>query len=132
MMNALGECIGALGMIPCCPCPNPFHNVSQGAVGLVSRFGQFYKVRRPYYDQSSAYFDHSPSTPVWSRSMSALKMLESSVSRLIKGWFARGGSGKLTIFADVKIQLTSVPRQTVQTKDNVSVEVDSVICWHGK
>ena len=25
---------------------------------------------------------------------------------------------------DVKIQLTSVPRQTVQTKDNVSVEVD--------
>jgi len=33
---------------------------------------------------------------------------------------------------DVKIQLTPVPRQTVQTKDNVSVEVDSVICWHGE
>lgn len=32
--------------------------------------------------------------------------------------------------ADVKIQLTTVPRQTVQTKDNVSVEVDSVISWH--
>lgn len=44
MMNVLGECIGALGMIPCCPCPNPFNNISQGAVGLVSRFGQFYKV----------------------------------------------------------------------------------------
>lgn len=44
MMNVLGECIGALGMIPCCPCPNPFNNVSQGSVGLVSRFGQFYKV----------------------------------------------------------------------------------------
>jgi len=31
---------------------------------------------------------------------------------------------------DVKIQLTGVPRQMVQTKDNVSVDVDSVICWH--
>ena len=33
---------------------------------------------------------------------------------------------------DVKIQLSPVPRQNVQTKDNVSVEVDSVICWHGR
>lgn len=31
---------------------------------------------------------------------------------------------------DVKIQLTTVPPQTVQTKDNVSVIVDSVISWH--
>lgn len=28
---------------PCCPLPNPFKSVKQGSVGLVSRFGQFYK-----------------------------------------------------------------------------------------
>lgn len=62
MMNALGSCIGTIGMIPCCPCPNPFKEVAQGSVGksratalgpegiigltdlgLISRFGQFYK-----------------------------------------------------------------------------------------
>ncbi|AFR94484.2 stomatin family protein [Cryptococcus neoformans] len=93
MMNVLGECIGALGMIPCCPCPNPFNNVSQGSVGLVSRFGQFYKSVDP--------------------GLVKVNVCTENV-RVV----------------DVKIQLTSVPRQTVQTKDNVSVEVDSVICWH--
>ena len=43
MLQALGTCIGLLGAVPCCPCPNPFRNVQQGSVGLVSRFGQFYK-----------------------------------------------------------------------------------------
>jgi erythrocyte band 7 integral membrane protein len=58
MMNMLGACVGNIGMIPCCPCPNPFKDVrkcsrsfihrrpniaEQGSVGLVSRFGQFYK-----------------------------------------------------------------------------------------
>lgn len=42
-------------------------------------------------------------------------------------WF---GGTELTPPVDVKIQLTGVPRQMVQTKDNVSVDVDSVICWH--
>ena len=46
-MNALGACIGTIGMIPCCPCPNPFKEVDQGSVGLVSRFGQFYKAVDP-------------------------------------------------------------------------------------
>jgi len=31
---------------------------------------------------------------------------------------------------DVKIQLISVPQQRVTTKDNVSLELDSVIYWH--
>jgi hypothetical protein len=26
-------------------CPNPYKRVEQGSVGLISRFGQFYKVR---------------------------------------------------------------------------------------
>lgn len=59
-LQGLGTVVGFLGAIPCCPCPNPFRNVhqgkahlthrptlshalSQGSVGLVTRFGQFYK-----------------------------------------------------------------------------------------
>jgi erythrocyte band 7 integral membrane protein len=59
-LNGLGSVLGFCGAIPCCPCPNPFRNVQQGtftpksslhieftpitgSVGLVSRFGQFYK-----------------------------------------------------------------------------------------
>ncbi|CAL1700096.1 unnamed protein product [Somion occarium] len=43
LLQVLGSCVGFLGAVPCCPCPNPFRNVQQGSVGLVSRFGQFYK-----------------------------------------------------------------------------------------
>ncbi|WWC57947.1 uncharacterized protein I303_100482 [Kwoniella dejecticola CBS 10117] len=93
MMNGLGSCIGNIGMIPCCPFPNPFKNIDQGSVGLISRFGQFYKSVDP--------------------GLVKVNVCTESV-RVV----------------DVKIQLTSVPRQTVQTKDNVSVDVDSVICWH--
>ena len=46
MIQGLGGCVGTIGMIPCCPLPNPFKSVDQGSVGLVSRFGQFYKVRQ--------------------------------------------------------------------------------------
>jgi hypothetical protein len=43
-INALGLCLGVCGAIPCCPFPNPYKRVEQGSVGLISRFGQFYKV----------------------------------------------------------------------------------------
>lgn len=43
LMQVLGTCTGFCGAIPCCPLPNPFREVQQGSVGLVSRFGQFYK-----------------------------------------------------------------------------------------
>jgi hypothetical protein len=48
MINGLGEVIGTLGAIPCCICcPNPFKKVDQGNVGLVTRFGRFYKAVDP-------------------------------------------------------------------------------------
>ncbi|RUS12573.1 stomatin family protein, partial [Endogone sp. FLAS-F59071] len=48
MMNALGSCCGFFGSIPCCLCcPNPYKRVAQGYVGLVSRFGKFYKCVDP-------------------------------------------------------------------------------------
>ncbi|GAA5870634.1 hypothetical protein JCM16303_001540 [Sporobolomyces ruberrimus] len=42
MINCLGGIAGTLGSIPCCfCCPNPYKQVQQGSVGLVSSFGQF-------------------------------------------------------------------------------------------
>ncbi|KAF8748545.1 prohibitin-like protein [Rhizoctonia solani] len=46
-MVPLGAAIGFFGAFPCCPCPNPFQEVQQGSVGLVTRFGQFYKAVDP-------------------------------------------------------------------------------------
>ncbi|BEJ13215.1 hypothetical protein CspHIS471_0303890 [Cutaneotrichosporon sp. HIS471] len=93
MMTGLGSCIGLFGQFPCLPLPNPYKEVRQGSVGLISRFGQFYKSVDPGLVEVN----------VCSETISVV---------------------------DVKIQLTTVPRQTVQTKDNVSVEIDSVISWH--
>lgn len=42
MINTLGGCIGTMGAIPCCIiCPNPYKPVSQGNVGLITKFGRF-------------------------------------------------------------------------------------------
>jgi len=48
MMNAIGAVIGFCGSFPCifC-CPNPYKRIPQGHVGLVSRFGKFYKCVDP-------------------------------------------------------------------------------------
>jgi hypothetical protein len=47
LLNGLGSIIGCIGAVPCCPCPNPYREVNQGAVGLVSRFGHFYRAVDP-------------------------------------------------------------------------------------
>lgn len=48
MINSLGTCIGTLGAIPCCiVCPNPYKPVSQGNVGLVTKFGRFARAVDP-------------------------------------------------------------------------------------
>lgn len=48
MINALGAIIGTMGAVPCCICcPNPYKSVSQGNVGLVTKFGKFYKAVDP-------------------------------------------------------------------------------------
>lgn len=47
-VNALGSIIGIMGAFPCCIiCPNPYKNVQQGNVGLVTKFGRFYKIVDP-------------------------------------------------------------------------------------
>ncbi|PHH89029.1 hypothetical protein CDD83_6758 [Cordyceps sp. RAO-2017] len=48
MINTMGECMGTMGAVPCCIlCPNPYKNVNQGNVGLVTKFGRFYKAVDP-------------------------------------------------------------------------------------
>ena len=48
MVNAIGAVIGTLGAVPCCICcPNPYKQVHQGNVGLVTKFGKFYKAVDP-------------------------------------------------------------------------------------
>lgn len=90
-MHGLGGIIGLLGAIPCCIiCPNPYKQVEQGSVGLVSRFGQFYKSVDP-----------------------GLVNVNPCTESLRK--------------VDVKIQIISIGRQSVITRDNVNVEIDSVI-----
>jgi len=90
MMHGLGAVVGVCGAIPCCPFPNPFQNVQQGSVGLVTRFGQFYKSVDP-----------------------GLVQVNVCTERLRT--------------VDVKVQISPIGRQTVITRDNVNVEIDSVI-----
>lgn len=48
MINTLGNCVGTFGAVPCCIiCPNPYKPVSQGNVGLVTKFGRFYRAVDP-------------------------------------------------------------------------------------
>ncbi|KAJ3283657.1 hypothetical protein HDU79_008876 [Rhizoclosmatium sp. JEL0117] len=47
-LGQCGDCCGFLGMFPCLPCfPNPYKAISQGTVGLVTRFGRYYKCVDP-------------------------------------------------------------------------------------
>lgn len=90
LLQGLGSCIGFVGAFPCCPFPNPFREVNQGAVGLVSRFGHFYRAVDPGLVQVNVCTE-------------SLKIV------------------------DVKIQIAPIGRQTVITRDNVNVEIDSVV-----
>ncbi|KAJ3210462.1 hypothetical protein HDU67_005271 [Dinochytrium kinnereticum] len=41
--SCVGTTLGYFGMLPCCCCCSPFRSVEQGFVGLISRFGRYYK-----------------------------------------------------------------------------------------
>lgn len=51
LVNSFGSFFGVLGMMPCCCCSNPYHDVQQGQVGLVTKFGELARV----VDPGSAY-----------------------------------------------------------------------------
>lgn len=93
MINALGNCIGTLGAIPCCViCPNPYKPVQQGNVGLVTKFGRFSRAVDP--------------------GLVRINPLSENI-----------------IQVDVKIQIVEVPKQVCMTRDNVSLQLTSVIYY---
>jgi len=93
-VNGLGVIVGPLGTIPCCICvPNPFKTVKQGNVGLVTKFGRFYKAVDPGLVEINPFSEH-------------------------------------LIQVDVKIQIVEVPQQICMTKDNVTLQLTSVIYYH--
>ncbi|KAF1834281.1 stomatin family protein [Decorospora gaudefroyi] len=93
MINTLGGCIGTLGAIPCCiVCPNPYKPVSQGNVGLVTKFGRFARAVDP-----------------------GLVYINPLSEQLVQ--------------VDIKIQIVEVPKQVCMTKDNVSLQLTSVIYY---
>ncbi|KAL8925570.1 MAG: hypothetical protein Q9208_003461 [Pyrenodesmia sp. 3 TL-2023] len=94
MINSLGSCLGFCGAIPgCIVCPNPYKPVSQGNVGLVTKFGRFYRAVDP-----------------------GLVKINPLSEKLIQ--------------VDVKIQIVEVPKQVCMTKDNVTLNLTSVIYYH--
>lgn len=94
VINALGSIIGGFGTLPCCfCCPNPYKSVPQGTVGLVTRFGQFYKAVDP---------------------------------GLVK---VNPLSEKLR-HVDVRIQVLDIPTQVSMTRDNVNINLSSVLYYH--
>ncbi|KAJ3023468.1 hypothetical protein HKX48_002895 [Thoreauomyces humboldtii] len=94
MMTCLGGVVGSFGSIPCCfVCPNPYKSVDQGSVGLVTRFGRYYKSVDP-----------------------GLHKINPITETLQK--------------ADIRIQIESIPTQSVMSQDNVMVMIDSVLYWH--
>lgn len=46
-VQACGSVFGRIGLVPCCPCQNPYKNVDQGYVGLVTKFGELARVVDP-------------------------------------------------------------------------------------
>jgi hypothetical protein len=48
MIDGIGTVIGTCGAIPCCVvCPNPYHPVQQGTVGLITKFGRLTRAVDP-------------------------------------------------------------------------------------
>lgn len=47
LVNSLGSFFGVFGMICCCPCRNPYHDVNQGEIGLITKFGELARVVDP-------------------------------------------------------------------------------------
>lgn len=48
MIQMLGTVLGTCGAVPCCVvCPNPYKPVTQGNVGLITKFGRFSRAVDP-------------------------------------------------------------------------------------
>lgn len=47
LVQSAGDFFGTVGLIPCCCCANPYKDVKQGFVGLITKFGELDRVVDP-------------------------------------------------------------------------------------
>eukprot|EP00834_Sanchytrium_tribonematis_P001562 NODE_39_length_35218_cov_0.479655.p25 type:complete len:236 gc:universal NODE_39_length_35218_cov_0.479655:6525-7232(+) len=94
MMTTIGDCLGFFGQVPCTALcfPNPMKQISQGNVGLVTKFGKCYKIVDP-------------------------------------GLHAINVATEKILAIDIRVKVEEIPKQYVMTRDNVGINVDSVLYW---
>ena len=128
-VNTIGSCIGFCGSVPwcvllsiiripaltvisCVVCPNPYKPVQQGNVGLVTKFGRFYRAVDPGLVKINPLSE---------------KLIQVDVKIQIVGKLRRTYHlGRIPC-----LQATAeVPKQICMTKDNVSLHLTSVIYYH--
>ena len=93
-------------------CPNPYKPVSQGNVGLVTKFGRFYRAVDPGLVKINPLSE---------------KLIQVDVKIQIVGMsnlYTHSSSGLANILS------TEVPKQVCMTKDNVNLQLTSVIYYH--
>ncbi|KAJ9091091.1 hypothetical protein QFC19_009265 [Naganishia cerealis] len=128
-INTLGGCLGFLGAIPCCPFPNPYKRVEQGSVGLVSRFGQFYKTMVSSSDLP--YASRREETKDWADQWHGHPVGNWWCSFWYVGHpqdWRRSEKQRILNPSPPLIPIAPAPTRINTTKR--TVDIDSVICWH--
>lgn len=93
LVHSFGKCFGNISLIPGCYCfPFPYKKVNQGSVGLVTRFGQFYKAVDPGLVKVNVFSEELRSV-------------------------------------DIRLQVMEIPSQHCMSKDNVNIELSSVVYY---
>ena len=92
-------------------CPNPYKPVSQGNVGLVTKFGRFYRAVDPGLVKINPLSE---------------KLIQVDVKIQIVGMIVP----ILIISEALLISSVEVPKQVCMTKDNVTLHLTSVIYYH--
>jgi erythrocyte band 7 integral membrane protein len=103
MMQTLGTCIGFCGAIPCCPLPNPFKEVHQGR-SLYTTVPFFY-------------------LSTFTGSVGLVSRFGQFYQSVDPGLVRVNVCTESLRVVDVKIQIISIGRQSVITRDNVNVEM---------
>jgi hypothetical protein len=80
MMQTLGSCIGFIGAVPCCPCPNPFKEVRQGTIAT-----DFTLYLQPHIAFGNSLTDPYPSSRFRGTRLALRPVLQGCRSRLGPG-----------------------------------------------
>ncbi|KAF7291410.1 PHB domain-containing protein [Mycena indigotica] len=110
LLQWAGSIFGVCGMVPCCPVPNPFREVQQG------------KSKRDCIAKGA----HGIDDRLCGACIAVRTVLQGSVD---PGLVQLNICTESLQVVDVKIQIIPIGRQSVITRDNVNVEIDSVVYY---